>query len=69
MATAALLSPAALVTFVLSLWSLSADMGWAGEFGIHQGVFSRWHTWLLVSVILQAVSLVLNRYGTPAVRD
>jgi hypothetical protein len=44
-------------------------MGWAGEFGIHQGVFSRWQTWLLVSVVLQAVSLVLNRYGTAAVRN
>lgn len=69
LATAALLTPAALVTFVLCLWSLAADLGWAGTFSIHDGVFSRWQSWLLVSVLLQAVSLVLNRYGSGAVRS
>ncbi|MCC6263063.1 MAG: hypothetical protein IT169_05745 [Bryobacterales bacterium] len=63
LAAAALLSPAALVTFVLSLWSLAADLGYSGAFGIQHGVFARWQTWLLASVLLQATSLVLNRYG------
>lgn len=69
LATAALLSPASLVTFVLSLWSLAADLGYSGTFGIQHGVFSRWQTWLLVSVLLQAASLVLNRYGDTAVHS
>lgn len=69
LATAALLSPAALVTFVLSLWSLAADLGYAGTFGIQQGVFARWQTWLLVSILLQAASLVLNRYGDTTLRS
>lgn len=69
LATAALLTPAALVTFVLCIWSLAADLGWAGTFGIRNGVFSRWQTWLLVSVLLQAVSLILNRYGADPARS
>ncbi|MDZ7637154.1 MAG: hypothetical protein U5J83_02685 [Bryobacterales bacterium] len=69
LAAAALLSPAALVTFVLSFWSLAADLGWAGTFGIQQGLFARWQTWLLVSVLLQAASLVLNRYGDSTLRS
>jgi len=63
LAAAALLSPASLVAFVLGVWSLCADMGWTGEFGIRQGIFSRWHTWLIISIVLQATALVLNRYG------
>lgn len=63
LAAAALLSPAALVAFVLGAWSLSADLGWAGEFGIRNGVFARWQTWFLISLGLQAVALILNRYG------
>jgi hypothetical protein len=69
LATAALLTPAALVTFVLCIWSLAADLGWAGTFGIQNGVFSRWQTWLLVSVLLQAASLLLNRYGANEARS
>ncbi len=63
LAAAALLSPAALVAFVLGAWSLFAGLGWAGEFGIRGGVFSRWQTWFLISLLLQAAALVLNRYG------
>jgi hypothetical protein len=69
LATAALLTPAALVSFVLCIWSLAADLGWAGTFGIQNGVFSRWQTWLLVSVLLQAASLLLNRYGANEARS
>ncbi len=69
LATAALLSPAALVTFVLCLWSLAADLGYSGTFGIQHGVFSRWQTWLLLSVLMQAVSLGLNRYGDPTLHS
>ena len=63
LATAALLSPAALVAFVLALWSLAADLGWSGAFGIREGWFSRWQAWLLISILLQAIALILNRYG------
>ncbi|MCU0229644.1 MAG: hypothetical protein MUF01_18585, partial [Bryobacterales bacterium] len=37
LAAAALLSPAALVAFVLSAWSLFAALEWAGAFGIQHG--------------------------------
>ncbi len=69
LATAALLSPASLVTFVLSLWSLAADLDYAGSFSIQHGVFARWQTWLLLSILLQAASLLLNRYGDTMMRS
>ncbi|MCZ2154391.1 MAG: hypothetical protein LC114_10920 [Bryobacterales bacterium] len=69
LAAAALLSPASLVTFVLSVWSLAADLNFAGSFSIQEGLFSRWQTWLLLSILLQAVSLLLNRYGDTMVRS
>ncbi len=64
LAAAALLSPAALVAFVLGAWSLSADLGWTGEFGIRQGIFARWQTWLIISLLMQVAALLLNRYGS-----
>jgi hypothetical protein len=64
LAIAALLSPAALVAFALFTWSLLADLGLAGEFGIRDEVFARWQTWLLISLVLQSLALALNRYGS-----
>jgi hypothetical protein len=64
LAAAALLSPAALVAFVLGAWSLGADLGWTGEFGIRQGIFARWQTWLIISMLMQIAALGLNRYGS-----
>jgi len=64
LAAAALLSPASFVAFVLCAWSLTADLGWSGEFGIRQGIFARWRTWLLISLVLQVLALALNRYGS-----
>lgn len=63
LAFAALLSPAAFVAFVLGAWSLFADLGWAGAFGIEDSVFSRWQTWIIISLVLQGAALLLNRYG------
>ncbi len=63
LAAAALLSPAALVAFVLGAWGLFATLEWAGAFGIRHGIFSRWQTWLIISMLLQVAALLLNRYG------
>jgi hypothetical protein len=59
---AALLTPAALMAYVLGFWRLAADIGVAGEFGI-TGVFSHWQIWILIAAVLHLSGYVLNRYG------
>jgi hypothetical protein len=58
----ALLTPAALMAYVLGFWRLASDIGAAGEFGI-TGVFSHWQIWILLGVLLQGAGYILNRYG------
>jgi hypothetical protein len=58
----ALLTPAALMAYVLGFWRLASDIGAAGEFGI-TGVFSHWQIWMVLGALLQVAAYVLNRYG------
>ena len=44
-----LMTPIALVGYVLALWRLGADMNWLDEFFIRQGLFSRWQVWLAIA--------------------
>jgi len=62
LALGALLTPLALMAYVLGLWRLASDMGFAGEFGI-TGLFSHWQIWMIVGVALQLGGSFLNRYG------
>lgn len=61
-AIGALLTPAALMAWVLGFWRLAADIGVAGEFGI-TGVLSHWQIWMILGALLQGAGAVLNRYG------
>lgn len=63
LAVAALLWPAVLCTYVVGIWRLAADLGWAGGFGIATGLFSHWQVWLALAVVLNLAGLALNRYG------
>ena len=65
LAFGALLTPLALMAYVLGLWRLASDMGFAGEFGI-TGVFSHWQIWMLAGAALQVTGSYLNRYGQGA---
>ncbi len=65
LASAALLTPAAVTAFVLSMWRLGADLGFARSFAIHTGILSHWQVWLAISVATQFLAVVLNRYGNP----
>jgi len=62
-ALAAVLAPAAAMAFVLGLWRLCADLKWAGEFAISQGVFSHWQVWFATAGLLWICAAILNRYG------
>ena len=65
LASAALLTPAAVVAFVLSMWRLGADIGFTSSFAIHTGILSHWQVWLAISVAIQFLAVLLNRYGRP----
>jgi uncharacterized RDD family membrane protein YckC len=62
-ALAAVLAPAAAMAFVLGVWRLCADLKWAGEFAISQGVFSHWQVWIALAGLLWICAAILNRYG------
>lgn len=63
LAFAALLKPAMLVAWSLVFWRVASDLGQAGSFGIEQGPFSHWQTWLTVALSLHAVNAGLTRWG------
>ena len=57
------LVPLALVSYVLALWRLGADLNWLDEFFIHQGILSRWQVWLAIAIATHLVANQLNRIG------
>ena len=60
---AALLTPAALMSCLLALWRIGADLNLTGSFAIPSGLFSHWQVWLAAAALLQLCSYALNRYG------
>ena len=60
-----LMTPFALVSYVLAIWRLGADMSWLDEFFIRQGIFSRWQVWLAIAIATQLLANQLNRIGEP----
>jgi|SRR5215204_7773856 len=60
-----LMTPLALVGYVLAFWRLGADLNWLGEFFVAQGLFSRWQVWLAMAIVTQLVANHLNRAGRP----
>jgi hypothetical protein len=63
LAMASLLTPAAVMACVLTLWRLAADLSVTGQFPITNGLFSHWQVWLTIAATLQFSAVVLNRYG------
>lgn len=60
----ALLVPAAVVAFVMGLWRVCADLGWAGAFLIPEGFFSHWQVWIALSIALKMLSSTLIAWGS-----
>lgn len=63
LALSALLTPAALMAFVLASWRIGADLRWTDPFAISDGIFSHWQVWIAVGITLQLCAVALNRYG------
>lgn len=62
LACSGLLTPLALMAYVLGFWRLASDLGFAGESGI-TGIFSHWQVWIPAGALLQFAGVTLGRYG------
>ena len=62
-ALAALLSPAALVAFAVSFWSIAADLHWTNDFFVSTGLFSHWQVWVITASLLLISARLLTRYA------
>ncbi|MGP0070405.1 MAG: hypothetical protein ACLPWF_00525 [Bryobacteraceae bacterium] len=59
----ALLTPAAVVAFVMGIWRVCEDLGWAGAFPITGGFFSHWQVWIALATGLKLLSSTLLAWG------
>ena len=64
LAIASLMTPIALMAWALGFWRLAADMKWAGEFAISDGLFSHWQVWFALGVAVQFAAFLLSRYAS-----
>lgn len=64
-AVSMLLAPVTFTGYVLAFWRLAADLDWAGEFFVSQGLFSRWQVWLAMGIATQLAARELKRLGRP----
>ena len=60
---ASLLTPAAVLCFVVAVWRVLADVNITEEFAIRAGFLSHWQVWLALGIGIQTASVLLDRYG------
>lgn len=60
---ASLLTLGSVTCFILGMWRLCFDLGWAGPFVFPGGFLSHMQVWLAGAVVLQFLSWKLTRYG------
>jgi hypothetical protein len=58
-----LMTPLALMAWVLGGWRLAADLKWTGSFAIADGVFSHWQVWIALGIGVQFAAFLLHRYA------
>lgn len=61
LAVASLMTPLALMAWVLGLWRIAANLKWTGEFAITEGLFSHWQVWCAVGIVVQFAAFLLAR--------
>ena len=62
LATGGLLYPTSLMAYLLGLWRLASDMGYASEFTAY-GIFSHWQVWIGLGGLVHGMASLLSRYG------
>lgn len=60
---ASLLTPVALMAWVLGGWRLLADIGITGTFAISTGLFSHWQVWIALGIGVQFAGFLLQRFS------
>lgn len=60
-----LTTPVAVVAYVLALWRLGADLNWAREFFVSEGLLSRWQVWLAIAIATQLLGNQFTRMSRP----
>lgn len=65
----ALLTPASVVSFVLAIWRLGADLGLTTDFIISRGLFSHWQVWMMLAFVLKLTGSLINRVAEPENAD
>jgi hypothetical protein len=63
LAVSSLLTPAAVLSWVVALWRVLADAKVTEQFAIERGIFSHWQVWLAFGILLQTLSTMLDRHG------
>jgi hypothetical protein len=65
MVAASLITPTCVMAYVLAFWRLAADIGLAGESGLH-GLLSHWQLWIMLAVGLQFAQRILAKRAQPS---
>ena len=58
-----LMTPLAVMAWALAFWRIAADLRWAGQFAIVNGIFSHWQVWIAVAIAVQFAAFLLHRYA------
>lgn len=58
---ASLMTPVAVMAWVLAAWRVLADLEIAGAFAISKGFFSHWQVWIAVGIAVQLAAFLLQR--------
>jgi hypothetical protein len=69
LAFASLLTPIAVLSFVMALWGVLAHAEVTSKFVIEVGLLSHWQVWFAIGLLLQMASIALDRYGKRQILD
>ena len=58
---ASLMTPVAVMAWVLAAWRVLADLKVAGAFAISNGLFSHWQVWIAIAILVQGAAFLLQR--------
>jgi hypothetical protein len=59
-----ILTPASVTAFLMGFWRIAADLSYASAFAIDEGLFSHWHTWIILAFTLAYCASRLKRYAS-----
>jgi hypothetical protein len=61
----ALMGPAVVSVYALTLWSLTSNLGWTDTFVFSTGPLSNWMVWLAIAILVNLAAGILRRRTQP----